>query len=162
MCSLKFGNVDVIELNHLQPCNQVLSNNLLLYTCRKELCWAAQIWKTKQRCICNQPWWFRCLWCFCDQTTAGGGWTVFQKRMDGSVDFYRGWAEYKRGFGNLNGGYWLGLDKIQRMTSSGGYKLRVDWEDFAGNIVYAEYASFEVGSERTYYQLTVGSYSGWL
>ena len=97
---------------------------------------------------------------FCDQTTAGGGWLVFQKRMDGSVDFYLGWAEYKRGFGNLNGEFWLGLDKIHRMTSSGGYKLRVDLEDFAGNIVYAEYASFGVGNERTKYQLTVGSYSG--
>ena len=65
---------------------------------------------------------------YCDQTVAGRGWTVFQKRMDGSVDFYRNWTDYKRGFGNLSGEFWLGLDKIHRLTSSGKYKLRVDLE----------------------------------
>ncbi|XP_078382555.1 uncharacterized protein LOC144665226 isoform X6 [Oculina patagonica] len=97
---------------------------------------------------------------FCDQTTAGGGWTVFQKRQDGSVDFYLGWADYKRGFGNLNGEFWLGLEKIHRLTSSGQYKLRVDLEDFAGNTAYAEYGSFGVASEGNKYQLSMGSYSG--
>ena len=84
---------------------------------------------------------------FCDQTTAGGGWLVFQKRLDGSVDFYCGWAEYKGGFGSLTGEFWLGLDKIHRLTSSRKYKLRVDLEDFAGNVFYAEYGLFEVATE---------------
>ena len=97
---------------------------------------------------------------FCDQKTAGGGWTVFQKRRDGSVDFFRAWDDYKRGFGNLNGEFWLGLDKIHRLTVIGGYKLRVDLEDNYGNTAFAEYSSFSVTSERAKYQLSLGSYSG--
>ena len=97
---------------------------------------------------------------YCDQKTAGGGWTVFQKRQDGSVDFYRPWDDYKRGFGNLNGEFWLGLDKIHRLTVSGSYKLRVDLEDLHGITAFAEYSSFAVTSERAKYQLSLGSYSG--
>ena len=97
---------------------------------------------------------------FCDQTTVGEGWLVFQKRLDGSVDFYRGWTEYKRGFGNLTGEFWLGLDKLHRLTSSGKYKLRVDLEDFEGSTSYAEYDLFEVASETEKYKLSVGSYTG--
>ena len=97
---------------------------------------------------------------YCDQKTAGGGWTVFQKRQDGSVDFYRPWVDYKRGFGNLNGEFWLGLDKINRLTVSGSYKLRVDLEDVPGKTAFAEYSSFAVTSERTKYRLSLGSYSG--
>ena len=96
---------------------------------------------------------------FCDQKTAGGGWTVFQKRLDGSVDFYRGWADYKRGFGNLNGEFWLGLDKIHRLTKTKN-KLRVDLEDTTGKTAYAEYDMFAVTSEKANYQLSLGAYSG--
>ena len=96
---------------------------------------------------------------YCDHKTAGGGWTVFQKRFDGSVDFYRTWDFFKRGFGNLKGEFWLGLDKIHRLTVSGNNTLRVDLEDNLGNTAYAEYSLFTVASERENYQLNLGRYS---
>ena len=97
---------------------------------------------------------------FCDQKTAGGGWTVFQKRRDGSVDFFRGWDDYKRGFGNLTGEFWLGLDKIHRLAVSVGYKLRVDLEGSPNKTLFAEYDSFAVKDETAKYKLSLGSYSG--
>ena len=97
---------------------------------------------------------------YCDQKTAGGGWTVFQKRRDGSKDFYRNWDAYKRGFGNLNGEFWLGLDKIHRLTVSDSNTLRVDLEDNLGNTAFAEYSSFTVASEQAKYQLSLGNYAG--
>ena len=96
----------------------------------------------------------------CDMTTGGGGWTVFQRRMDGSVDFYLGWDDYKKGFGNPNGEFWLGLDKIHRLSKSGHNVLRVDLEDFENETRYAEYLTFAVANETDKYKLTVGNYSG--
>ena len=97
---------------------------------------------------------------FCDQTTAGGGWTVFQRRLDGSVGFYRNWSDYKHGFGDVYGEFWLGLDKIHRLTSDNNSTLRVDLEDFKGNTTYAEYNVFGVMSEKDKYRLILGFYSG--
>ena len=97
---------------------------------------------------------------FCDQNTTGGGWTVFQKRLDGSVDFYRYWNDYKNGFGDLTGEFWLGLDKIYRLTNTKRNRLRVDLEETTGNTVYAEYDMFAVTNETTYYKLSLGMYSG--
>lgn len=85
---------------------------------------------------------------------------MFQKRLDGSVDFYLNWRDYKHGFGDLNGEFWLGLDKIHRLTSDNNNVLRVDLEDFEGSHTYAEYKMFGVKSENDKYKLILGSYSG--
>ena len=89
-----------------------------------------------------------------------GGWTVFQRRQDGSVDFYRNWTDYENGFGDLTGEFWLGLSKIHRLTKEGSNTLRVDLGDFEGNTSYASYSTFNVSDGSTEYILTVGGYSG--
>ena len=85
---------------------------------------------------------------------------MIQKRLDGSVDFYRGWADYKRGFGNLNGEFWLGLDKMHQLTKAGRNIIRIELEDIKGKTAYADYDMFAVASERAKYQLSLGTYSG--
>ena len=97
---------------------------------------------------------------YCDQTTEGGGWTVIQKRFDGSVNFYLDWADYKRGFGSLGGEFWLGLDKICRLTKEGKIRLRVELTDHEGNTSYADYDFFAVASEKIKYRLSLGKFSG--
>nr|XP_020469625.1 SH3 domain-containing protein C23A1.17-like [Monopterus albus] len=98
---------------------------------------------------------------FCDMELGGGGWTLLQRRQDGSVSFNRSWAEYRSGFGNVDRGeFWLGNNMIHLLTRDRDMALRVELEDFKGLRAYAQYEQFRVASERLRYRLTVGSYSG--
>lgn len=98
---------------------------------------------------------------YCEMEQEGGGWTVLQRRQDGSVNFNRTWAEYQSGFGELDRGeFWLGNNIIHLMTRDREMVLRVELEDFDGLTGYAQYEQFKVASERLRYRLTVGSYSG--
>ena len=97
---------------------------------------------------------------YCDMRTDGGGWTVFQRRQDGSVDFYRGWNDYKSGFGQLTAEFWLGNDKIHRLTAARPSSLRVELEDWNRVRVFAKYDKFKIGDGRAQYRLEVDSYSG--
>ncbi|KAK3577307.1 hypothetical protein CHS0354_008400 [Potamilus streckersoni] len=96
----------------------------------------------------------------CDMDAAGGGWTVIQRRVSGNIDFYRSWSDYKQGFGDLNGNFWVGNDNIHALTAQGNYQLRVDLSVSGTNKSYATYSSFKVGDENSGYVLTAGGYSG--
>jgi len=97
---------------------------------------------------------------FCDMDTDNGGWTVIQRRTDGSVDFFKNWAEYKFGFGSLRNEFWLGNEKIHRLTKRKNMMIRFDLEDFDGRKAYAQYKSFYIDGENVDYRLHVSSYSG--
>ena len=80
--------------------------------------------------------------------------------MDGSVDFERLWADYKAGFGDREGEFWLGLDKLHLITNSAwSYSLSVDMTAFNGDQFWAEYSHFSVGPESDNYRLTVSGYN---
>lgn len=94
----------------------------------------------------------------CDMHTDGGGWIVFQKRMDGSVDFYRDWNSYKIGFGSYLTEFWLGNDNIHQITSSGSWELYVDLQDFDSVRYFANYSSFKILGESEKYKLELGNF----
>ncbi|XP_062597429.1 fibrinogen-like protein 1 [Saccostrea cucullata] len=97
---------------------------------------------------------------YCDMSTDGGGWTVIQRRQDGSTYFYRSWKAYKQGFGDPSKNYWIGNDVIYELTKNKEQELRVELQDFNGDEAYAQYYIFYVGNEDSKYVLTVSGYSG--
>uniref|UniRef100_A0A3Q3VPV1 Fibrinogen C-terminal domain-containing protein n=1 Tax=Mola mola TaxID=94237 RepID=A0A3Q3VPV1_MOLML len=97
---------------------------------------------------------------FCDMESFGGGWTVIQQRLDGSISFNRTWPEYKKGFGNLRGEFWLGNDHIHLLTKAKDMVMRIELEDFEGVREYAKYDQFYVANEFLRYRLSVSGYSG--
>ncbi|XP_013189291.1 fibrinogen C domain-containing protein 1 isoform X2 [Amyelois transitella] len=97
----------------------------------------------------------------CDLTTAGGAWTVFQNRFDGSQDFFKSWSDYKNGFGNLAGEFWLGLEKLSYLTNQKLYELRVELETQQGHEGYSAYSVFTIGPEHEGFRIsTLGTYYG--
>ncbi|CAG5126894.1 unnamed protein product, partial [Candidula unifasciata] len=95
----------------------------------------------------------------CDTETDGGGWVIIQRRVRGNVDFYRGWDDYKRGFGTPDTDFWIGNDIIHNLTSQGYNEFRIDFI-YNETQYFAQYANFNLGDESAQYLMTVGGYSG--
>ncbi|VDH90416.1 Hypothetical predicted protein [Mytilus galloprovincialis] len=96
---------------------------------------------------------------YCDMETDGGHWTVIQRRIDGSVDFYRTWQDYSKGFGNLIGEFYLGNEYIHVLTHQAECELRVDLRNSSNYSSYASYSTFAISSNATRYSLNVSGFN---
>ncbi|XP_011189962.2 angiopoietin-related protein 2-like [Zeugodacus cucurbitae] len=98
---------------------------------------------------------------FCEEYVDFGGWLVIQRRQSGSVNFTRDWHSYKQGFGELNGNFWIGLEKLHALTSSCEQELYIQLEKRNGKKFFAKYAEFLIGAESESYTLKkLGNYNG--
>nr|DAA34038.1 TPA_inf: fibrinogen-related protein 3 [Mytilus californianus] len=93
------------------------------------------------------------VYCNMKVENVGGGWTVFQRRLNGAVDFYRGWDDYKTGFGTLEEEHWLGNENLHILTSQAEYQLLITMQDFTN-------AKFNIDDEAAKYKMTCSSYNG--
>lgn len=100
---------------------------------------------------------------YCHQEGLVGGWLVVQQRQSGVLSFNRTWAEYRDGFGSVDGGgtgeVWLGNQNLHLLTRQGETLLKVELEDWEGGSAAAEYL-IRVGPEEDGYPLHVSGYSG--
>ena len=96
---------------------------------------------------------------YCDTGSGGGGWTVIQRRIDGSVDFRnRDWVKYEDGFGDLNGEFWIGLQLMHCLTNYRNYELRIDYRLKNGTESYLHYNNFRIGSPQDQYPLNISGF----
>ncbi|KAJ8017489.1 Ryncolin-4 [Holothuria leucospilota] len=91
---------------------------------------------------------------YCNNDTDFGGWTVIQRRFDGSIDFNRDWEDYKEGFGFPSSEFWIGNDRLSFLTNQNNYELRIDGLLSSGSPFYLKYDSFRIKDEWGNYTLT--------
>lgn len=102
------------------------------------------------------------MYCDMDEGLLGGGWTIIQRRVPGGGRNYfdRDWKSYKSGFGTFHGNFWLGLEKIHRITNTECHELYIGMEATRNRISWARYRRFSVGDEASNYNLEVSGYEG--
>ncbi|XP_060581057.1 ficolin-2-like [Ruditapes philippinarum] len=103
--------LDARSLGVVSDCKEILD----VYPEAESGFYEIELWESKKKLIVN-----------CDMKTDGGGWTIFHRRFDGSIDFYQNFTEYENGFGNAGGELWLGLKYIQELADQDHSEVRID------------------------------------
>ncbi|KAH8377654.1 hypothetical protein KR093_006458, partial [Drosophila rubida] len=100
---------------------------------------------------------------YCDSELAGAGWTVIQRRKDASENFNRSWTDYRKGFGQVDSNYFIGLEKLHRLTNEKPHELYIYMKSAKNEIRTARYSLFKIADESDNYKLlSVGKYSAGL
>ena len=68
---------------------------------------------------------------------------------------FRPWDDYSRGFGELSGEFWLGLENIHLLTAVQPYELKIEALGWNGKMYQTAYENFQVLSDLNYYKLIV-------
>ena len=95
----------------------------------------------------------------CDQETDGGGWIMYQRRVDGTVNFTRNWEEYKYGFGDHGDNtaeLWLGNENVYQLVQSYGsteWELRIEADAFDGTSCWLVASDFRMNNETLRYSM---------
>ena len=96
----------------------------------------------------------------CDQETKGGGWVIYLRRVDGSVNFTRNWADYRNGFGRHGDDtteLWLGNENVYQLLQSYGStecEFRIEGYAFDGDTCSIDSANFKMRPESDKYAIT--------
>ncbi|XP_065058466.1 ficolin-1-like [Rhopilema esculentum] len=85
-----------------------------------------------------------------------------QRRVDATLDFNRTITDYKKGFGDLNGNFWLGLDQLHSLAPRGSKTtLRIKIKHSSRDTFFdAYYQDFSITGEDDKYRLAIGAYHG--
>ena len=75
------------------------------------------------------------------------------------MSFNRNWADYEKGFGDLNTEFWYGLEEMHCLTQRGQWEMTVDYQYNNKSWSYLHYNQFSVGSASEEYPLTVGGFT---
>lgn len=95
---------------------------------------------------------------YCEIEDSGGS-TVFMRRGQFNdyplTSFKQNWHAYKKGFGNIDADFWLGLDKLHELTKNRNQMLEINLETFDGEQLILRYNQFYVDDEANNYRLTI-------
>nr|XP_060610958.1 fibrinogen-like protein 1-like protein [Anolis sagrei ordinatus] len=149
------ANKDIATL--INGKNPVISEEYLARDCRG----AYRHGRRKSGLYVIRPRFSPLLVVYCDMEYDGGGWTVLLRNdLKQKTTWSHNWNDYRIGFGDLLGNYWLGNEHIFHLTRSTPCFVRFVIIDGDGNIKHADYHSFRVDGEDNDFALRLGNYSG--